>query len=65
MTDAMLRQRQVNVTAIAARKRAATHCKRDHEFTVPNTFWRKDGRRSCRTCMNDRRWYSRRGLVYQ
>lgn len=55
-------QRRRNVAAIAARRRQATHCKRGHEFTAENTIWRRNGRRMCRTCQNDRRWYHRHGL---
>jgi hypothetical protein len=51
--------------AMAAAKRAATHCKRGHEFTKANTIWRRDnGRRQCRTCANDRWWYGKRGLKF-
>lgn len=32
-------------------KRAATHCKRGHEFTPENTLWRRAGGRNCRTCL--------------
>jgi hypothetical protein len=31
-----------------------THCKRGHEFTVDNTYRRKDGSRACRTCQDER-----------
>jgi HNH endonuclease len=27
-----------------------THCKRDHKFTPENTYFKKNGRRSCRAC---------------
>jgi hypothetical protein len=46
-------QRRINVTAIAARRRAATHCKHGHEFTPENTYWKSDGCRQCRTCHRD------------
>jgi hypothetical protein len=32
-------------------KQKWTHCKRGHEFNEENTLRRKDGRRSCRTCL--------------
>lgn len=43
-----------------AKKRAATHCKRDHEFTEANTYWRNEIRQ-CKTCRYDawKRWYER------
>jgi hypothetical protein len=43
-----------------ARKRAAIHCARDHEFTEDNTYWRR-GLRQCKTCRYDawKRWYAR------
>lgn len=53
-----------NVKKIADKKRAATHCKRNHEFSLENTYWRKDGRRVCRTCNRDRQWYHKRGLEF-
>jgi hypothetical protein len=31
-----------------------TQCKRGHEFDAENTFWYRDGRRDCRTCMKVR-----------
>lgn len=34
-------------TAINSKK---THCIRDHEFTIDNTFIRKSGGRTCRIC---------------
>jgi len=40
--------RGIGPTAINSKK---THCKRGHEFTVQNTFIYKNGRRSCRKCM--------------
>ncbi len=30
--------------------KAKTHCDHGHEFTVANTYIRKDGRRTCREC---------------
>lgn len=36
-------------------KRRWTHCVNGHEFTEANTYWRKEGRRSCRACHNERR----------
>lgn len=36
-------------------KRRLTHCVNGHEFTEENTYWRKEGRRQCRTCHNERR----------
>jgi hypothetical protein len=37
-----------------AARRAATHCKRDHEFTPENTRINGQGHRECRTCKRDR-----------
>jgi Homing endonuclease associated repeat len=34
----------------AARARAATHCKRGHEFTPENTYVGRDGCRRCKAC---------------
>jgi hypothetical protein len=32
-----------------------THCKRGHEFTEANTYWKNGGRhRECRACWNER-----------
>jgi len=31
-----------------------THCKRGHEFTRENTYYRPNGYRECRTCMRAR-----------
>lgn len=46
--------------ASGAKKRAATHCQRSHEFTDKNTYWR-NGLRQCKTCRYDawKRWYAR------
>lgn len=43
--------RGVSFSALNAKK---THCKRGHEFTPENTVRPRDGRRRCRTCLNDR-----------
>jgi hypothetical protein len=32
-----------------------THCPGGHERTPENTIWRRDGRRACRVCHNERR----------
>lgn len=61
-SPAQVEQRRANVATIAARLRAATHCKRGHEFTPENTTIRQNGRRLCRTCQRDREWYCRHGL---
>ena len=37
------------------RRGAPTHCVHGHEFTAENTNVLKDGRRQCRTCVNERR----------
>lgn len=29
-----------------------THCKRGHEFTPDNIYWRKTGGRQCKACAN-------------
>lgn len=36
-------------------KRRWTHCVNGHEFTEENTYWRKEGRRACRTCARERK----------
>lgn len=61
-----LEQRQANVRAIAARRRAATHCKYGHELK-PGAYYvvrRRGGRteRVCKVCKNDRQWFWRHGL---
>jgi hypothetical protein len=35
---------------VAVVRRAATHCRNDHEYTPENTYIRPDGRRRCREC---------------
>src|SRR5438132_8227606 len=37
-----------------ARQRSITHCPRGHPYSLENTYVRKSGRRSCRTCQ---KWY--------
>lgn len=61
-SPAQVEQRRTNAETIAAERRAATRCKRDHEFTPANTIVHKNGRRECRTCAYDRHWYWRHGL---
>lgn len=58
MTVAQVEQRRRNVETIAARRRAATHCVRGHEFTPANTYTRRDGTRQCVMCVADRSWYA-------
>jgi hypothetical protein len=51
-------------------KKPKTHCKRGHEFTVENTWMRKEGNRVCRICngirlkewqaKNPERWRAKR-----
>lgn len=36
-------------------KRRWTHCVNRHEFTEENTYWRKEGRRACRSCARNRK----------
>jgi hypothetical protein len=63
LSPAQFAQRIANVTRIAETRRAKTHCKNGHEFTQENTLVRHDnGCRDCRTCKQDRSWYSDRGL---
>lgn len=33
---------------------AKTHCRKGHPYDATNTFRYRDGRRDCRTCMNER-----------
>lgn len=40
-------------SSAAARKNAQTHCKHGHEYTPENTS-RSKGKRSCKTCMQER-----------
>lgn len=61
MTPAALAQRKRVIAEIAERRRAATHCKRGHEFTPENTYIHH-GRRRCRTCKRDGDFYWSRGL---
>lgn len=42
------------ILAIAAAKRAQTHCLNDHEFTAENTEYKKDGCRQCIACRRQR-----------
>lgn len=63
---AQTEQRRTNNARIATARRAATHCKRGHEFTPENTYWQPgDGRRRCVTCKSDNGWYHYRGLEMQ
>lgn len=53
---------KVNVlrgTSLQADNAKKTHCPRNHEYSVENTFRRRDGRRECKECMR-----LRRGLRY-
>lgn len=61
-TEAQVEQRRRNAQTIAACRRAATHCKRGHEFTPANTYIRPDGRRACVCCQRDRAWYGYHGV---
>ncbi len=36
-------------------KSRATHCSKGHEFTVENTYYKKDGHRDCRICIKARK----------
>jgi hypothetical protein len=40
-------------------KAKQTHCQHGHEFTPENTYWKRNGTRSCRACM--RNWDRARG----
>lgn len=44
----------MGATISAVRRKAATHCKRGHEWTVKNTGSQKGGWRSCRACARDK-----------
>jgi len=44
----------VRGTGISARNARKTHCLRNHEFTVANTYVTKKGQRYCRACMQIR-----------
>jgi len=41
-----------NKGRLPQRFQSASQCKRGHEFTVANTYFRRDGHRSCRICVN-------------
>lgn len=43
-----------NAKSISHYNNRKTHCKNGHEFTVKNTFIRKDKARDCRTCHKNR-----------
>lgn len=63
MTERARQQRLRNVASIAEQRRSATHCKRGHEFTPENTYRRPNGgRRQCRTCLEDARFYANEAL---
>jgi hypothetical protein len=47
--DRMERKRFVHWNA------GRTHCKNGHEFNEENTYWRPEGKRTCRTCDKARR----------
>ncbi len=51
----------VAISAYARKARAATHCKRGHEFTEANTYWHRE-KRNCRNCRaaQMRRQYAKR-----
>lgn len=53
MSKAQDAQRRKNVIAIAAKRRAVTHCKYGHELSGYNLIIKPDGRRQCRRCKND------------
>ena len=38
--------------SLQAKNKRKTHCIRGHEFTDSNTYFRKDGGRTCNTCRN-------------
>lgn len=62
MTPAAVEANRRNGAVAAGRRRAAAHCKRGHELTPANTYTTPDGRRQCRTCKQDRRWYLYHGF---
>lgn len=47
MDDMLAKGRHHNATK--------TYCVNGHEFTEANTYYRKCGRRACRTCVRDRK----------
>lgn len=65
LTPAALEQRRAVSRATAELRRAATHCKRGHEFTPENTYVypNRNGKRRCRTCQRDQQSYYYRGMT--
>lgn len=50
----------------AAKGAFSTHCKHGHEFTLENTYVRKNGTRQCKRCQADRslaRYYEKKANV--
>lgn len=43
------------VAIVRSRRPQRTHCKRGHEYTPENTYWRPDGALTCRACDRSRK----------
>lgn len=58
LTAKQLAQMRGQVEAIAARRRAATHCRKGHKYTSKTLGRNTNGRRQCVTCRQDAAHYS-------
>lgn len=62
------RKKRINyapsITAIAAKRRAQTCCKRGHLFDEANTYITSKGFRSCRACLNAYKRNKRNGATW-
>jgi len=52
LTPAQYQQRLDNVKAIAARRKAKTHCINGHPLSGDNVRFRENGKRNCKACQD-------------